>query len=183
MKFRRDARQHGEEGVDGDVGKRVREPGELLKVSGERGRGPIIIRRGGKIIFYDGWLGNFFQPECQNNLSGDNDGGNMKNALVAKFFDECAADKQRRRIGRRPSDVVDADGVRDAVGRFIFADEGFEDGPGKTHSERDADGGGDLADGGTELRADEQAADHEAEAKFERVEISPALREATALPR
>ena len=123
VKFYRDARQLGDERVDGDVGERIGQPRELLKISGAGRRWPVLVGRQDRTIFVRRRHRQFFQPERQADLPGDDDGGNVKNAAVAEHFQQRAADEQRGGVGRRPSDVVDANAVRHAVGGLIFADE------------------------------------------------------------
>jgi len=116
-------------------------------------------------------------------LASENTERNVKNTAVAEHFDERAADEKGAGVGRRPSDVVNADSMRHAFGRFVFADERFQHGPGETHSKGGDDGSGNLTNSGTELCANEQRAGHDAKADFQRVEISPAPRQLSGLPR
>ena len=82
---------------------------------------------------------NFFQPENHCELDDHQHERHIKNNLVADFFVKRAADENRRRIGNRPSDVVDADGAR---GVRAFADERLQHRPGETHANvHDARGG------------------------------------------
>jgi len=67
---------------------------------------------------------------------------------VAELFDERAANEISERIGRRPSDVVDADGAR---GDRAFADERLERGPDETHADVHDTGSNNLAGDGTQL--------------------------------
>ena len=53
--------------------------------------------------------------------------------------------------------IVHADGVRQARGRFAFADQRLQRRPGETLAEGHGGGGGDLPAGGAELRAGGQS--------------------------
>ena len=73
--------------------------------------------------------------------------------------------------------------MRDAGGRFAFADERFQHGPGETHSDRYRRRAEDLSRRRAELRGDEIADGHDAQTELERGEVAAALAELSAPPR
>ena len=146
LKFRRHARQHGDERVDGDVGKRVGEPRELLKILGAFWRWAMVIKRHYRFGFNRRRV-HFFQPECQCQLQQNNSQRQIINARITESFNDGAADEKRTGIRPRPGDIINTHGIRHMIRRFAFADESFQYRPSEAHAQRHQAGGQNLTRG------------------------------------
>ena len=142
--------------VDGDIGERICQPRHAQKcfrAGGRSGTGilPVSCGRGCQIgnTRRDACATTFgvksFQPEHEAELPDDHHERQVKNALEAEFFDQCAADEERSGVGGRPGDVVNADGMRNMLGRVAFAHQRLNGGPDEAHADVGDAGGHDLA--------------------------------------
>ena len=178
--------QQGDEGVDGKVCERVRQPRHAqerpgfcwrraVRVGHGRGCGCSFVAVGAGGVYVS------LQPENQGQQGDENGNGHEKNGFVSEFFHQRAAAEQRQHIRGGPDDVVSTHHARQANGVLTTAHERLDGRPDEAHPDVERPGRQHQAEGGVEPPAAGQRQNHHAEAEFERVEIAAPLSEPSAL--
>ena len=125
-------------GVDGQIGQRIDQPGHFKKQSGRNGRG-MAFRCGtkqGAIQFHRRLALRLpLQPEGQAHFHEEQTGRDKKYAFQAQLFHQDAAGEIGERSSHGPDDIINADQTLQSNGRFAFAHQRFQGRPGQAQGD------------------------------------------------